>query len=129
MERCGVDRDSLVGSQGIDTNKLAPGTRLKIDTCNSTYNIKVKELDRITIQGGNKRGVTRFPEPVGAEIIGSVPYLSRGIPRLSYLGRGCCLVMKMDNGKDLQTSPVLELTVIAPDESWEYCLEWKKQTD
>ena len=129
MERCGVDRDSLIGLQGIDTNKLTPGTRLKIDTCNSTYNIEVKEFDRITIQGGNKKGVTRFPKPEEAEIVGSVPYLNRGIPKLRYLGRGYCLVLKMGNGKDLQTSPVLELTVIAPDESWEYCLEWKKQTD
>ena len=127
--KCGVDKDSLAGLQGIDTDKLESGTKLKVDTYNSTYTLEVKEFGQVTIQGGNKRGATRFPEPEPARIIGSVPYRNRGIPKLNWLGREMCLVLEMEFGKDLQTSPVLELTVIAPDESWEYCLEWKKQTD
>ena len=128
MECHSIDKDSLVGLQGIGTDKLEPGTKLKIETHNSTYMIEIKEFGQITIQGGNKRGETRFPEPERAKIVGSVP-LRRGIPKLNWLGRELCLVLEMLNGKDLQTSPILELTVIAPDDDWEYCMEWKKQTD
>lgn len=129
MERCVVDKDSLAGRQGIDPTLLESGTKIKIETYNSTYEIMMVDLDKITIQGGNKKGSVRFPEPVAASIVGSVPHRGIGLPKLNWLGKDRCLVLEMVTGRELHTSPVIEMTVTAPDESWEYCMEWKRQTD
>lgn len=123
-----VNASTLSGKQGVDVSRLEVGTRLKVETHNSTYHIEILEYGKATVSGGLKsNGDLRFPNSEGCSIVGCCNY--KGTLRLDWLGKNKCLLLDMDEGKNLQTSPMCELTVTAPDDSWTYCFDWRISTD
>lgn len=108
----------------IEVGALKPGTRLRVETMNSVYNILVQDGLHITITGGSLReGGTRFPEPVKGEIIGALLQT-----RLKYgkIVRGMRLAMELESG-GIETSIITEVKIDGPDDAWHYSMEWRKE--
>ena len=100
---CGIDQESLSGMQGVDVSKLEVGTKLKVETYNSTYAIMILSFGKITISGGTTRtGHERYPYPMEGSIIGSA-YYGRSL-KLNTIEKGRCLLLDMGGEKrELQT--------------------------
>jgi hypothetical protein len=101
---------------GIDITKLPPKTKIIVDTKNSIYDIIVVDGKNIICKGG-----THMPQPVTAHLNGS----TWGGSALWLGWINFMMRMEIAYGKKLlTTSPVERATVIGPDESWSYDLDW-----
>lgn len=125
---CGIDKNSLMGMQGVDVSKLETGTKLKVETYNSTYLIEILDFGKVFLSGGKTQSGIRYPNPTQCTIVGCCSYRN-GALKLDWIKRDKCLLLDMDEGKNLQTSPIQELTITAPNDNWEYCFDWRRITD
>lgn len=71
-----IDLDSLVSEvqerEGIEIDRLDPGTKLVIKTRNSTYNIEVVDKTKVLITGGKRvNGSARYSKPTSVIIVGA----------------------------------------------------------
>ena len=110
-------------SGGIFLMNLSPGTKLKISTQNSIYDIVLKCGILVDIRGGTKNnGTERYPEFKPAVLYCSA---SNGATKQAgWIGFGTKMeIIEVMTGLVVQTSPVSALKVTAPDDSWTYDLE------
>ena len=92
--------------EGIDITKLDVGTKLEINTANSTYNFEVTEKERYLLcQGGRHLPHWKMVYIPGKRI-----------------EHGMQISMYIDKARTLVTSPVKGARVIG--ESWEYQMDW-----
>jgi len=106
---------------GVDLRRLQPGTKVILDTLNSTYVIEVISDKEQVIQGGSF-----LPKPHKAMILGSTEGDHGGLVREGWIGRDMALVFfyfKDSKGWDrISTSAVQRAKIIG--RTYEYELEW-----
>jgi len=126
MTSCGIDKEHFPHMQALDMQKLVTGTKLVVETENSTYKMEVLENGNILLSGGKTRHDTvRYIEPVEACVVGASYHGTLGLDRID---KDHSIILSIVGGRELKTSHVQEVTIIAPDESWTYCLDWKRQS-
>lgn len=105
----------------VALKSLKKNTLLKIKTKNSIYEIIYLEENKATIKGGS-----RFTNPTPIQIIGS-GMVSNVILKNNAISYKMRLHFYDEKNKmPIVTSPVFDITIIAPDNSWEYSLNWDK---
>lgn len=109
--------------QSICLKKLAPQTRLTVETRNSIYQIVLIENDDVTIMGGwLPNGEIRYPIPVQATFIGSLDGNQLRLGEISYNSQ---IQMLIDKNL-FRTSTIRNVEVEAPNSSWSYRMDWGK---
>jgi hypothetical protein len=109
---------------GINVSPLESGTLLIVETQNSFYEFVIIAGKECTVFGGTRRdGLTRFPKPVKAVIHGST--WNGSILKVDWIGEGMRLEFHTEKGR-INTSPVKNLTIEAPDKSWYYFMDWER---
>lgn len=110
-------------SGGIYLLDLHPGTKLKISTKNSTYDIVVRCGILVDIRGGNQEnGEERYPEFKPVVLHCSVVHGNQKLA--GWIGFESKIeIIEVSTGLIVQTSPVSALKVTAADDSWTYDLE------
>ena len=106
---------------GIDITTLEPGTKIEVQTRNSTYKIKVLNpgKKKIEIQGG-----LHITEPEEAFLTGST--WGGSMLKMGWIGYMMCMeVHRPQRLSPLLTSLVRAAKVIGPD--WEYDLAWENE--
>jgi hypothetical protein len=105
----------------INLKLIEKNTLLMVKTKNSIYEIFCSEDYKTTIKGGS-----RYPKhtPVKIAGCGTVPNVLLKLNTIAYKMR----MEFYDEEKQISivTSPVLNVTIIAPDNDKEYSLDWEK---
>ena len=104
---------------GVKISGLEVGTKIYVETHNSIYEIKYLGGDReIEVRGG------RFDEPVTGHLIGSS--WGTTLLKLDWIGQNMRMEMAV-GGHLIDTSPVRNVEIHSPDESWSYSLDWNNE--
>lgn len=109
---------------GINVSLLESGTLLIVETQNSFYEFMIIDGKECTVFGGTRQdGSIRFSKPVRAVIYGST--WGDSMLKVDWIGGGMRLEFYTEKGR-IDTSPVKNLTIEAPDKSWSYFMNWEK---
>jgi hypothetical protein len=104
---------------GIKLTGLEVGTKLYAETRNSIYEITCLGDNRaIEVCGG------LFPDPVTGYFIGST--WGTTLLKLDWIGQNMRMEMVV-GGRLIDTSPVKNLEIHAPDDSWSYSMDWNNE--
>ena len=119
--------ENLINKQtpGINISLLESGTKLTIETKNSVYKIEIIDKAEITIMGGmDKNGDIRFPQPEEVFFNGST--FGGSMIKPNWIGQGMNMEIQFEH-MVFVSSPVKEIEIEAPDGSWQYAMNWKKE--
>lgn len=110
-------------SGGISLLELVPGTKLRVATKNSIYEMVVRCGILIDIRGGRRsNGEDRYPclTPVVLHCV-----TCNGLTKqYGWIGFGSQMeIIEVTTGMVILTSQVLDLKITAEDDSWSYELE------
>lgn len=101
-------------SNGIDTTKQKPGTKLEIMTYNSVYDVELLDGENVIVEGGKL-----FTSPSIARFTGST--FGGGEKKPYWIGHMMCMQFRFGD-KILTTTPAIYAKIYKDD--WEYELEW-----
>jgi hypothetical protein len=94
-------------SGAVDTTKLAPGTKVRVVTLNTTYDLEIIDgrSGKVRIEGGH-----RFPFAMDVVLNGST--WGGSMLWVGRLGIGMAMELERPNYKPLLTSPIQSVTVM-----------------
>lgn len=95
----------------IEVGALKPGTRIRLETMNSVYEVLVLNGSDVFVSGGSMRdGNIRFPKPISGQIIGSMFNHQLRYGKIIY---GMRLAMDLESG-GIETSPITGVKLETP---------------
>jgi hypothetical protein len=114
---------------GIFIDKLPLQTKLIVQTKHSVYEMIAQGEFKILIKGGNRTdGTLRYPEFTEAFMCGST--WGTTMLKIGWIGYNMRMEIGRVNEHPVVTSPVKNVKIIGPDNSWEYEMQWKpKETE
>lgn len=113
---------------GFNISPLKLGTILNVETRRSVYQIEIVNYPEIKILGGMKKnGKFRFSVFTKAIFLCSVWDNESEYEKSDWIGKDMCMKMTCIDEKNyiFRSSPVIDVEIIATDESWNYQMEWK----